>query len=79
MECLTHLTCLPQFSKLLQKSGSRGDGETPVLSQVAGGETYTIGLRFLPSGSAGQVEILIYINDQDDKNEETFCVKVLYQ
>lgn len=47
--------------------------------QVAGGETYTIGLRFLPSGSAGQEEILIYINDQDDKNEETFCVKVLYQ
>lgn len=50
-----------------------------MLSQVAGGETYTIGLRFLPSGSAGQEEILIYINDQEDKNEETFCVKVLYQ
>ncbi|EDL14942.1 nephronophthisis 4 (juvenile) homolog (human), isoform CRA_c [Mus musculus] len=47
--------------------------------QVAGGETYTIGLRFLPSGSAGQEEILIYINDHEDKNEETFCVKVLYQ
>ncbi|XP_034358363.1 nephrocystin-4 [Arvicanthis niloticus] len=47
--------------------------------QVAGGETYTIGLRFVPSGSPGQEEILIYINDQEDKNEETFCVKVLYQ
>ncbi|XP_031235501.1 nephrocystin-4 isoform X4 [Mastomys coucha] len=47
--------------------------------QVAGGETYTIGLRFLPSGSAGQEEILIHINDHEDKNEETFCVKVLYQ
>ncbi|XP_005079320.1 LOW QUALITY PROTEIN: nephrocystin-4 [Mesocricetus auratus] len=47
--------------------------------QVAGGETYTIGLRFLPSVSAGQEEILIYINDHEDKNEETFCVKVLYQ
>ncbi|XP_051027524.1 nephrocystin-4 [Acomys russatus] len=47
--------------------------------QVAGGETYTIGLRFVPSGSAGQDEILIYVNDHEDKNEETFCVKVLYQ
>ncbi|KAL1776427.1 nephrocystin-4 isoform X1 [Sigmodon hispidus] len=47
--------------------------------QVAGGETYTIGLRFLPSGSIGQEEILIYINDHEDKNEEAFCVKVLYQ
>lgn len=47
--------------------------------QVEGGETYTIGLRFVPSGSAGQEEILIYINDHEDKNEETFCVKVLYQ
>ncbi|KAK7817290.1 hypothetical protein U0070_004427, partial [Myodes glareolus] len=46
--------------------------------QVAGGETYTIGLRFMPSGSTGQEEILIYINDHEDKNEETFCVKVLY-
>lgn len=50
-----------------------------VLFQVAGGEAYTIGLRFVPSSSAGKEEILIYINDQDDKNEETFCVKVLYQ
>lgn len=47
--------------------------------QVEGGETYTIGLRFVPSSSAGQEEILIYINDHEDKNEETFCVKVLYQ
>ncbi|XP_076421881.1 nephrocystin-4 isoform X1 [Peromyscus maniculatus bairdii] len=47
--------------------------------QVAGGETYTIGLRFGPSGSTGQEEILIYINDHEDKNEEAFCVKVLYQ
>lgn len=53
--------------------------EIAVLLQVAGGETYTIGLRFLPSGSTGQEEILIYINDHEDKNEEAFCVKVLYQ
>nr|XP_045005967.1 nephrocystin-4 isoform X3 [Jaculus jaculus] len=47
--------------------------------QVAGGETYTIGLQFAPSSCSGQEEILIYINDHEDKNEETFCVKVIYQ
>lgn len=50
----------------------------PVL-QVAGGEVYTIGLRFAPSQTVGEEEILIHINDHEDKNEETFCVKVLYQ
>ncbi|KAM6173227.1 nephrocystin-4 [Erethizon dorsatum] len=47
--------------------------------QVGGGETYTIGLWFAPGGRPGQEEILIYINDHEDKNEETFCVKVTYQ
>ncbi|XP_044625488.2 nephrocystin-4 isoform X5 [Equus asinus] len=47
--------------------------------QVAGGETYTIGLRFAPSQRTGEEEVLIYINDHEDKNEETFCVKVMYQ
>ncbi|XP_008587641.1 PREDICTED: nephrocystin-4, partial [Galeopterus variegatus] len=47
--------------------------------QVGGGETYTIGLQFAPGQRAGEEEILIYINDHEDKNEETFCVKVIYQ
>ncbi|XP_074831222.1 nephrocystin-4 isoform X5 [Natator depressus] len=47
--------------------------------EIGGGETYTIGLRFAPSQSTGEEEILIYINDHEDKNEETFCVKVTYQ
>ncbi|KAM6312701.1 LOW QUALITY PROTEIN: nephrocystin-4 [Podargus strigoides] len=47
--------------------------------EVAGGEAYTIGLRFAPSQSVGEEEILIHINDHEDKNEETFSVKVLYQ
>ncbi|NXB88901.1 NPHP4 protein, partial [Vidua chalybeata] len=47
--------------------------------EVAGGEVYTIGLRFAPSQTVGEEEILIHINDHEDKNEETFCVKVLYQ
>uniref|UniRef100_A0A8C9EYL3 Nephrocystin 4 n=1 Tax=Pavo cristatus TaxID=9049 RepID=A0A8C9EYL3_PAVCR len=46
--------------------------------EVAGGEVYTIGLRFAPSQSVGEEEILIHINDHQDKNEETFCVKVIY-
>ncbi|NWW94413.1 NPHP4 protein, partial [Rhynochetos jubatus] len=47
--------------------------------EVAGGEVYTIGLRFAPSQGTGEEEILVHINDHEDKNEETFCVKVLYQ
>ncbi|KFV63535.1 Nephrocystin-4, partial [Dryobates pubescens] len=46
--------------------------------QVAGGEVYSIGLRFAPGRAPGQEEILIHINDHEDKNEETFCVRVLY-
>uniref|UniRef100_A0A8D0Q9N4 Nephrocystin-4 n=1 Tax=Sus scrofa TaxID=9823 RepID=A0A8D0Q9N4_PIG len=47
--------------------------------QVGGGETYTIGLRFVPRQRAGEEEILVYINDREDKTEEAFCVKVSYQ
>ncbi|XP_018432012.1 PREDICTED: nephrocystin-4 [Nanorana parkeri] len=47
--------------------------------EVGGGETYTIGLRFAPSDSSGLEEILIFINDHEEKNEETFCVKVIYE
>lgn len=37
-----------------------------------------IGLKFIPSDDRNIVEIFIFINDEDDKNEETFCVKVKY-
>ncbi|XP_064028147.1 nephrocystin-4 isoform X2 [Pogoniulus pusillus] len=47
--------------------------------QVAAGEVYSIGLRFAPSQEVGEEEILIHINDHEDKNEESFCVRVLYQ
>ncbi|NXW61333.1 NPHP4 protein, partial [Eurystomus gularis] len=47
--------------------------------KVTGGEVYTIGLRFAPSQHVGEEEILIHINDHEEKNEETFCVKVLYK
>ncbi|XP_072306312.1 nephrocystin-4 [Eucyclogobius newberryi] len=46
--------------------------------QIGGGETYTIGLRFAPSQRPGAVEILVYVNDLQEKTEEAFCVKVSY-
>ncbi|NXD10950.1 NPHP4 protein, partial [Nothocercus nigrocapillus] len=47
--------------------------------EVAGGEVHTIGLRFAPSRGAGREDVLIHINDHEDKNEETFCVTVTYE
>ncbi|KAI3357106.1 hypothetical protein L3Q82_015577 [Scortum barcoo] len=46
--------------------------------QIGGGESYTIGLRFAPSQRPGSVEILVYMNNLEEKTEETFCVKVSY-
>ncbi|XP_038579550.1 nephrocystin-4 isoform X3 [Micropterus salmoides] len=46
--------------------------------QIGGGESYTIGLRFAPSQSPGSLEILVYVNNLEEKTEETFCVKVNY-
>ena len=34
--------------------------------------------RFMPALTTGTAEIMIFINDDEDKNEETFCVKVNY-
>ncbi|XP_060707897.1 nephrocystin-4 [Hemiscyllium ocellatum] len=47
--------------------------------ELDGGETYHIGLRFAPGQNPGVEEILILINDQAEKNEATYCVKVTYQ
>uniref|UniRef100_A0A8C2JXE9 Nephrocystin 4 n=1 Tax=Cyprinus carpio TaxID=7962 RepID=A0A8C2JXE9_CYPCA len=47
--------------------------------QIGGGELYTIGLRFAPSQNPGMEEILIFINDKQDKNEDTYCVRVQYR
>ncbi|XP_054625915.1 nephrocystin-4-like isoform X3 [Dunckerocampus dactyliophorus] len=46
--------------------------------QIGGGDSYTIGLRFAPSQSPGSVEILVYVNNMEEKTEETFCVNVNY-
>ncbi|XP_038677694.1 nephrocystin-4 isoform X3 [Scyliorhinus canicula] len=47
--------------------------------ELHGGETYHIGLRFAPGQNPGMEEILILINDQTEKNEATYCVKITYQ
>ncbi|XP_074655528.1 nephrocystin-4-like isoform X2 [Tubulanus polymorphus] len=47
-------------------------------AEIEPGDAYTIGLRFSPSLTPGVAEILIFINDEEDKNEETFCVKAQY-
>ncbi|XP_051525966.1 nephrocystin-4-like [Myxocyprinus asiaticus] len=47
--------------------------------QIGGGEIYTIGLRFAPSQNPGTEEILVFINDHQDKNEDTYCVSVQYR
>nr|XP_006819889.1 PREDICTED: nephrocystin-4-like [Saccoglossus kowalevskii] len=46
--------------------------------EIGAGQVHTIGLRFTPSQVPGSAEILIFINDAEDKNEETFCVKAIY-
>ncbi|KAL4221030.1 Nephrocystin-4 [Mactra antiquata] len=46
---------------------------------IEGGGTASIGLRFVPVMKAGQAEILVFINDDEDKNEETFRVAAMYQ
>ena len=46
---------------------------------IEGGGTQTIGLRFVPVLVEGSAEILVFINDEEDKNEETFRVSATYQ
>ncbi|KAK3594431.1 hypothetical protein CHS0354_000253 [Potamilus streckersoni] len=47
--------------------------------EIDGGAICTIGLRFVPVMQPGTAEILVFINDEDDKNEETFRVAAVYQ
>ncbi|CAH1775289.1 unnamed protein product [Owenia fusiformis] len=46
--------------------------------EIGAMESASIGLRFAPSQTPGSTEILVFINDEDDKNEETFCIKAVY-
>ncbi|GAB1606074.1 Hypothetical predicted protein, partial [Argonauta hians] len=45
---------------------------------ILAGQTYDIGLRFAPVLREGSVDILVFIEDEQGQNEETFCVKANY-
>ncbi|XP_022255339.1 nephrocystin-4-like [Limulus polyphemus] len=42
------------------------------------GETRMIGLAFLPQHQPNTEEVLVFINNEKDKNEETFSVEITY-
>ena len=46
--------------------------------EIEPNESKNIGLRFAPHDQVRMVEILLFINDEDDKNEETFSVRATY-
>ncbi|KAJ7394786.1 Nephrocystin-4 [Desmophyllum pertusum] len=46
--------------------------------EVGPGESHSIGLRFTPQQFPGKSEVFIFINDSEDKNEETFSINAVY-
>ncbi|XP_063710601.1 nephrocystin-4-like [Symsagittifera roscoffensis] len=42
------------------------------------GEECMLGLTFLPVAQRGSTEIILYVNDDDNNNEDTFCIKTTY-
>ncbi|XP_071840726.1 nephrocystin-4-like isoform X2 [Apostichopus japonicus] len=47
--------------------------------KMDGGETTNLGMRFAPCQYMGSIDIYIFINDEMDKNEETFLVRATYK
>jgi len=47
--------------------------------QLGPNRSACIGLQFAPAATHGFSEILIFINDEEDRNEDAFCIKVTYQ
>lgn len=50
-----------------------------LIFQLGSGQTHKIILEFLPQQFPGIVDILVFINDKEGKNEETFCLKANYK
>lgn len=46
--------------------------------KFSAGEQKTLALRFLPNALTGFVEIYVFINNENDTNEETFALRVHY-
>ncbi|KAL5014616.1 hypothetical protein ScPMuIL_008886 [Solemya velum] len=47
--------------------------------EIEAGVSHTIGLRFTPVMKAGSAELLVFINDEEDKTEETFRITACYE
>ncbi|KAK7093408.1 nephrocystin-4-like isoform X2 [Littorina saxatilis] len=47
--------------------------------ELEGGASQAVGLRFSPVTQPGIAEVLVFINDEEDKNEETFRVTAEYK
>ena len=50
-----------------------------ILFKLGPGESQSISLRFQPQQSFAQVQVLMFVYDEDGKNEETFLLNVLYR
>ena len=42
------------------------------------GENKLIGLMFMPVATRGATEVLLYIDDDNGNNEDTYCIKVTH-
>ncbi len=49
------------------------------LFELEGGASHAIGLKFMAVTQPGAAELMVFINDEEDKNEETFRVSVTYK
>ena len=49
------------------------------LLELEGGASQAIGLRFSPVTQPGLSDVLVFINDEEDKNEETFRITAEYK
>eukprot|EP00795_Rhopilema_esculentum_P007191 gene7191-12860_t len=45
---------------------------------LGSGQTHKIILEFLPQQFPGLVDVLVFVNDKEGKNEETFCLRARY-
>ncbi|KXJ14289.1 Nephrocystin-4 [Exaiptasia diaphana] len=47
--------------------------------EVGPGQSQHIGLKFAPQQMAGTQQLMIFINDSEGKNEETFSISAVYK
>lgn len=47
--------------------------------EIDAGDSHPIGLRFMPVMQPGVAEIMVFINNEEDKNEETFRITANYK